>query len=86
MARKIVRALLSARLGVRSAFVNVRGGGAVDQETEEFRPAVVAARVHHLLALVDQGEIDRWSPFLDWNVQVSFVRNNTSSFPPSHGP
>ena len=55
---QILRALLSARPGVRSAFVNVRGGGAVDQETEQFRPAVVAARVHHLLALVDQREVE----------------------------
>ncbi len=44
--------------GVRSAFVNVRGGGAVDQETEQFRPAVVAAQVHQLLALVNQGEVE----------------------------
>ena len=43
---------------MRSAFVNVRGGGAVDQETEQFRPAVVAARVHQLLALVDQREVE----------------------------
>src|SRR5262249_14726116 len=50
---QILRALLSARPGVRGAFVHVRGGGAVDQGTEQFRPAVVAARVHHLLALSD---------------------------------
>src|SRR5258706_12709379 len=54
----ILRALLSARPGVRSAFVNVRGGGAVDQETEQFRPAVGAAGVHHLLAFVDQREVE----------------------------
>jgi hypothetical protein len=31
---QILRALLSAWLGVHNAFVNVRGGRAVDQETK----------------------------------------------------
>ena len=38
--------------------MNVRGGGAVDQEAEQFGPAVVAARVHQLLALIDQREVE----------------------------
>src|SRR5215207_5201462 len=42
-----LRSLLSARLGLCIPFVNVRGGGTVDQETEQFRPAVVTSRVHH---------------------------------------
>ena len=42
----------------RGAFVHVRGRGSVDQQTEQFRPAVVAARVHQLLAPVDQREIE----------------------------
>src|SRR5262249_40297618 len=55
---QVLRAVLSARLGDRGAFVNVRGGGAVDQETEQLRPAVVTARVHQLLALVHQREVE----------------------------
>jgi len=55
---QILRALLSAPLGVRSALVNGRREGAVDQETKQLRPAVVAARVHHQLASVDQREIE----------------------------
>jgi len=43
---------------MRRAFVNVRAGGAVDQETQQLRPAVVTARVHQLLALVDQREVE----------------------------
>lgn len=38
--------------------MKVRGGSAVDQETEQFRPAVVTSRVHHMLPLVDQREIE----------------------------
>src|SRR5262249_35360399 len=55
---KSLRASLSPWLGVHSAFVDMRGAGAVDQETEQFGPAVVAARVHQLLALVDQREVE----------------------------
>src|SRR5215471_17292008 len=40
-----------------AAVVNVRSGRAVDQETEQFRPAVVSARVHQLLALIDLREV-----------------------------
>src|SRR5215472_7051633 len=36
----------------------MRSGGAVDQETEQLRSTVVAARVHQLLALVDQREVE----------------------------
>ena len=43
---------------MHNAFVNVRGRSPVDQETQQFGPAVVAARVHHLLALVDQREVE----------------------------
>ena len=38
--------------------MNVRGRSAVDQETEQFRPAVVTSRVHHMLTPVDQREIE----------------------------
>src|SRR5437867_479186 len=44
---QIIQALLGARLGVRTTLVNVCRGRAVDQETKQFWPAVVAARVHH---------------------------------------
>ena len=37
--------------------VQMRGRSSVDHQAEEFRPAVMAARIHHLLALVDQGEV-----------------------------
>src|SRR5262249_48602978 len=47
-----------ARPGAGSALANGRGGGAVDQEAEQLRPAVVAARVHQMLALVDQREVE----------------------------
>ena len=43
------------RLG--GAFVNVRRGRAINQEVEQVRSAVVAARVHQLFALVDEREI-----------------------------
>ena len=36
----------------------MRGAGAVDPEAEQFGPAVVPARVHQLLALVDKGEVE----------------------------
>lgn len=32
--KKILRAVLSSGLGLHNAFVNVRGGGAVDQQTQ----------------------------------------------------
>ena len=41
-----------------TAFVNVRGRSAVDQKTQQFRAAVMAARIHQLLALVDAGEVE----------------------------
>jgi len=50
--------LPSTWFGMRGALVNVGCGGAIKQETERFRPAVVAARVHQLLALVDPCEVD----------------------------
>ena len=40
------------------AFVNVRGGSAVNQQAEQFRPAVMASGIHDLLSLIDQGEIE----------------------------
>ena len=43
---------------MRRAFVNVRGGSAVNQQAEQFRPAVMASRIHDLLSLIDQGEIE----------------------------
>jgi hypothetical protein len=53
-----LRSLLSARFGLCIPFVNVRGGGTVDQEAEQFRPAVVTSGVHHMLPLVNQREIE----------------------------
>src|SRR5262249_55208067 len=55
---QIVRVSLNARHRVCGAFVNVRGGAAIDQETQQLRPAIVAARVHQLLTLVDQREVE----------------------------
>jgi hypothetical protein len=43
---KNLRALLAGRLGLYNTFVNLHGAAAVDQKTEQFWPAVVAARVH----------------------------------------
>ena len=43
---------------MRRAFVNVRGGSAVNQQAEQFRPAVMASGIHDLLSLIDQGEIE----------------------------
>src|SRR5215510_3541896 len=54
---RLLRGGLGTRLGMLAAVVNVRSGRAVDQETEEFRPAVVSARVHQLLALIDLREV-----------------------------
>ena len=55
---RIVRALLRSWLGVPRAIMNVSGGAAVDQKTEQLRAAVVTARVHQLLAFVDQCEVE----------------------------
>src|SRR5262245_52099809 len=38
--------------------VQVRGRSSVDQQAEQLRPAVVAAGIHQLLSLVDQGEVE----------------------------
>src|SRR5215469_4504976 len=58
-------------------FVNMRSGGAVDQETEQLRSTVVAARVHQLLALVDQREVEisNYSSFAraDWLDQQASI-------------
>ena len=43
---------------MRRAFVNVCGGSAVNQQAEQFRPAVMASGIHDLLSLIDQGEIE----------------------------
>ena len=48
----------SPRGGWRKAIVQVSSRSSVDQQTEQLRPAVVAARVHQLLALVDQREVE----------------------------
>ena len=40
------------------ALVHVRGFGAIDQQAEQFGPAVVSAGVHLGLALVDQREVE----------------------------
>src|SRR5262249_52132696 len=42
----------------RSAFVNVCSGRAVDEQAEQFRPAVLAARVHQQLSSIDQAEVE----------------------------
>ena len=47
-----------SRQGMRSPFVEMGRRRAVDGQAEQFRPAVVAARVHQLLAPVDQREIE----------------------------
>jgi hypothetical protein len=55
---QIVRALLGTWLGLPRAIMHVSRRSTVDQETEQFRAAVVTARVHQLLALVDQREVE----------------------------
>ena len=54
---QIVRALLGPPLEGCSAVMNVSRASAIDQETEQLRPIVMSAAVHHLLALVDQCEV-----------------------------
>src|SRR5690242_7138534 len=54
----LVQGLLTRRVGIDGAFVNVRRRHAIEPEAQQFRPAVVAARVHQLLALVDQREVE----------------------------
>src|SRR6516165_7844626 len=50
----------SLRFGITGddSVVNVRGGCTVDQQAEQFRPTVVTSRVHDMLPLVDQREIE----------------------------
>ncbi len=43
---------------MRAALVNSCGRCAVDQQAKQFRPTIMAAQVHQLLALVDQREIE----------------------------
>ncbi len=38
--------------------MNVGGCGAIDQQAEQFGPAIVPARIHQLLALIDQREVE----------------------------
>jgi hypothetical protein len=38
--------------------MNVRGWRSIDAQTQQFGPAVMAARVHQLLALVDAREVE----------------------------
>jgi len=40
------------------AIVNVFGRGAVDEQAEKFRPAIVSAGVHEVFAFVDHGEVE----------------------------
>ncbi len=54
----LFRARLCERATPLAAFVNMRGRSAVDQQTQQLRPAVMAARVHHLFAFVDQREVE----------------------------
>ena len=53
----LLRAFLGGD-GVRNSCMNLRRWRAIDQETQEFWPAVVAARVHERLALVDEREVE----------------------------
>jgi hypothetical protein len=43
---------------MRVTFTGMGGRRAIDQQAEQFRPAVVAKRIHHPFALVDQREIE----------------------------
>src|SRR3954471_8457605 len=54
----IVELLDCNRQGLRAMLMNVGGGRAVDQQAEQLRAAVVAARIHLPLPLVDQSEIE----------------------------
>ena len=56
---QLARALVGVEPVRRVPLVDVRRRGAIDQQAEQLGPAVVAAGVHELLALVDQGEIER---------------------------
>ena len=42
----------------RITLVDMGDRRAIDRQVEQFRPTVVAARVHEALALVDQAEIE----------------------------
>src|SRR5687767_11374945 len=46
-----------SRSPARCALMNVRRGRPIDQEAEQFRTAVMTARVHEPLAGVDLGEV-----------------------------
>jgi hypothetical protein len=46
------------RLGSQRSLVNAECRRAVDQQAQQFRPAVVAARVHQVLAPVDPREVE----------------------------
>ena len=46
------------RHGLQATLMDMGSRRAIDQQAEQFRAAVVAARIHHSLAPVDQGEIE----------------------------
>ena len=55
---RLVLVSLGVGHAMRGAFVNRCGRRAIDQQAEQLRPAVMAARVHQLLSLVDQREVE----------------------------
>ena len=56
--RQPLRDLLDRWLGARSAIMNVSGRSAVNQEAEQFGPAVMPPRIHELLAFVDHDKVE----------------------------
>src|SRR5687767_10808392 len=71
--------------------MDVRGGATVDQQTEQFGPAVVAARVHQLLALDDQREVevgddDAFARAEGLTEKASIGRHDRGKQPPEIGP
>src|SRR5690348_3364187 len=54
----VLRALLRRGLGAHNSFMSICGSRAIDQEAQQFGAAVMAARVHQLLALVDACEVE----------------------------
>jgi hypothetical protein len=53
----LVDLFAGGRVSGRIALVDMGNRCAIDQQAEQFRPTVVAARVHEALALVDQAEV-----------------------------
>ena len=53
----IIDVLDGNRRGLQAMLMDMGNRCAIDQQAQQFRATVVAARVHQALALVDQGEI-----------------------------